>query len=106
MTHLGIFFRAEVINENIFDPFIFSNKTTQFVSKMGMTRKTDFRKMTISHQRWIEIIQNPLVLFHHIYVPTKCAYRDQIREKIHFSHMVWRFASLCPRFARDVKADP
>ena len=51
-----------------------------------MTRKTDFRKMTIS-QRWIEIIQNPLVLFHHIYVPTKCAYRDKIWGKFHFSHM-------------------
>ena len=42
--------------------------------------------MTIS-QRWIEIIQNPLVLFHHIYVPTKCAYRDKIWGKFHFSHM-------------------
>ena len=60
-----------------------------------MSRKTDFRKMTIS-QRWIEIIQKPLVLFHHIYVPTKCAYRDKIWGKFHFSHMGPHCADMSP----------
>ena len=61
-------------------------KTTKMVYKMADPQKTNFSKMALS-LRWKEIKANPLVLFHVIFRPTKCAPKNQNRWKFHFSHM-------------------